>query len=144
MEVPPPLSHIQWLAIWAISQISRSELSAHLKRTLLRPTCIPHVQKTTKLLTTIQHYCALSYSISNVSKHNLIILIYFYYSRFLRARSFSPVAAQKQFSASENWRKKHNVAQVYYTTKPEDLEYSRRFYPCWTGRRDKVLQKQFF
>ena len=58
----------------------------------------------------------------------------------MRARGFSPEAAQKQFSASEDWRKKHNVAQVYISTKPEDLEYSRRFYPCWTGRRDKVLQ----
>jgi len=27
---------------------------------------------------------------------------------------------------------------VYYTIKPEDLEFSRRFYPCWTGRRDKL------
>lgn len=58
--------------------------------------------------------------------------------RFLRARSFNPEAAQKQFSASEDWRKKHNVTQVYYNTKPEDLRNSRRFYPRWTGRRDKL------
>ena len=68
----------------------------------------------------------------------IILIIAYYYSRFLRARGFSPEAALKQFSASEDWRKKHNVAQVYYSTVPEDLEYSRRFYPCWTGRRDKV------
>lgn len=61
-----------------------------------------------------------------------------YHSRFLRARSFIPEAAQKQFSAAEEWRKKHNVAQVYHSIKSEDLEYSRRFYPRWTGRRDKV------
>ena len=102
---------------------------------------MPHIQKTKKLLTMILRYCA--YILLNIQCASLESWST-YYSRFLRARGYSPEAAQKQFSASEDWRKKHNVAQVYYTIKPEDLDYSRRFYPCWTGRRDKVLQMQSF
>ncbi|KAH9480189.1 Sec14 cytosolic factor [Psilocybe cubensis] len=58
--------------------------------------------------------------------------------RFLRARSFNPSAAQKQFADAENWRKKHNVTEIYKEIGAEDLDLSRRFYPRWTGRRDKL------
>ncbi|PPQ86317.1 hypothetical protein CVT25_005618 [Psilocybe cyanescens] len=58
--------------------------------------------------------------------------------RFLRARNFNPVTAQKQFADTENWRKKHNVTKLYHGISPEDLDLSRRFYPRWTGRRDKL------
>jgi hypothetical protein len=58
--------------------------------------------------------------------------------RFLRARSFDPRAAQKQFTVTENWRKKHDVLRLFYEASPEHFEHSKRFYPRWTGRRDKL------
>ncbi|PPR07267.1 hypothetical protein CVT26_012427 [Gymnopilus dilepis] len=58
--------------------------------------------------------------------------------RFLRARSFNPAAAQKQFTDTENWRKKHDVPRLFYEISDEDFEHSKRFYPRWTGRRDKL------
>ncbi|KAJ3516962.1 hypothetical protein NLJ89_g796 [Agrocybe chaxingu] len=58
--------------------------------------------------------------------------------RFLRARGFNPAAAQKQFADSEGWRKKHNVPKVYHELTPDDMEHAQRFYPRWTGRRDKL------
>lgn len=57
--------------------------------------------------------------------------------RFLRARGFNPVAAQKQFSDAENWRKQHGVDNLYNTFDVDEFESSKRFYPRWTGRRDK-------
>jgi len=58
--------------------------------------------------------------------------------RFLRARGFNIAAAQKQFTDAENWRKKHDVHKLYHGMSVEIIEQSRRFYPRWTGRRDKV------
>ena len=58
--------------------------------------------------------------------------------RFLRARGFNIAAAQKQFTDAENWRKKHDVHKLYRGMSVEIIEQSRRFYPRWTGRRDKV------
>ncbi|KDR82392.1 hypothetical protein GALMADRAFT_237674 [Galerina marginata CBS 339.88] len=58
--------------------------------------------------------------------------------RFLRARSFNPAAAQKQFTDAENWRKKHDVSNLFYEASAEDIDHSKRFYPRWTGRRDKL------
>ncbi|KAF8904093.1 CRAL/TRIO domain-containing protein [Gymnopilus junonius] len=58
--------------------------------------------------------------------------------RFLRARSFNPIAAQKQFADAENWRKKHEVSKLFHEIPVEDFEHSKRFYPRWTGRRDKL------
>jgi len=58
--------------------------------------------------------------------------------RFLRARSFNPAAAQKQFADTENWRKKYDVSRLFYEIDVEDFEHSKRFYPRWTGRRDKL------
>ncbi|TFK39054.1 CRAL/TRIO domain-containing protein [Crucibulum laeve] len=57
--------------------------------------------------------------------------------RFLRARSFHPAQAQKQFVDAEAWRKKHDVDNLYATFEHEEFESAKRFYPRWTGRRDK-------
>ncbi|KAF5360601.1 hypothetical protein D9756_004638 [Leucocoprinus leucothites] len=57
--------------------------------------------------------------------------------RFLRARSWQPAAAQKKFQDAENWRLKYNVNNLYSTFDSEEFESSKRFYPRWTGRRDK-------
>ncbi|KAJ7808879.1 CRAL/TRIO domain-containing protein [Mycena olivaceomarginata] len=57
--------------------------------------------------------------------------------RFLRARSFDPAAALKQFSDSDKWRREHDVDNLFATFDSAELENGRRFYPRWTGRRDK-------
>ncbi|KAF8636036.1 hypothetical protein AX15_000193 [Amanita polypyramis BW_CC] len=57
--------------------------------------------------------------------------------RFLRARSFQLVLAQKQFASAEAWREKHDVGRLYTTFDLEEFEFAKRFYPRWTGRRDK-------
>ncbi|KAK7048094.1 Sec14 cytosolic factor [Favolaschia claudopus] len=57
--------------------------------------------------------------------------------RFLRARSFDPAGALKQFTDSINWRKEHDVDNLFATFDAAELENTRRFYPRWTGRRDK-------
>ena len=59
-------------------------------------------------------------------------------SRFLRARRFDAAKAQKQFSDAEIWRNKHKVDELYTTFPPDEIETAKRFYPRWTGRRDKV------
>jgi hypothetical protein len=58
--------------------------------------------------------------------------------RFLRARSFNVPKAMKQFSTTDEWRKKVKVDQVYDTYPVADMEASRAYYPRWTGRRDKL------
>ncbi len=58
--------------------------------------------------------------------------------RFLRARRFDPKKAMKQFADSEAWRAKHNVEALYASFPVDEFERARRFYPRWTGRRDKV------
>ncbi|GLB45504.1 putative CRAL TRIO domain-containing protein [Lyophyllum shimeji] len=57
--------------------------------------------------------------------------------RFLRARGFSPVAAARQFAAAEKWRKENDVDNLYKSFDPVEFESAKRFYPRWTGRRDK-------
>ncbi|KIL67953.1 hypothetical protein M378DRAFT_73147 [Amanita muscaria Koide BX008] len=57
--------------------------------------------------------------------------------RFLRARTFQPVPAQKQFADAEAWRKHHDVDRLYASFNAEELESTKRFYPRWTGRRDR-------
>ncbi|KAI0078216.1 CRAL/TRIO domain-containing protein [Panus rudis PR-1116 ss-1] len=57
--------------------------------------------------------------------------------RFLRARRFDPAKAQKQFSDAEAWRSKHSVNHLYATFPIDEFESAKRFYPRWTGRRDK-------
>lgn len=58
--------------------------------------------------------------------------------RFLRARRYDVDKAQKQFSDTEAWRKQHNVDELFRTFDVNEMESARRFYPRWTGRRDKV------
>ncbi|KAF9005447.1 CRAL/TRIO domain-containing protein [Cyathus striatus] len=58
--------------------------------------------------------------------------------RFLRARGFHPASAQKQFADAESWRKKHDLDRLYATFDHEEFESAKRFYPRWTGRRDKM------
>jgi hypothetical protein len=43
-----------------------------------------------------------------------------------------------QFSNAEHWRKRHNVDNLYPSFDVDEFESSKRFYPRWTGRRDKV------
>ncbi|KIP03736.1 hypothetical protein PHLGIDRAFT_110447 [Phlebiopsis gigantea 11061_1 CR5-6] len=57
--------------------------------------------------------------------------------RFLRARRFDPKKAQQQFAEAEAWRAKHNVDEMFATFPVDEFETSKRFYPRWTGRRDK-------
>lgn len=59
-------------------------------------------------------------------------------SRFLRARRFDPAKAQKQFADRAAWEKKYDVANLFANFPTEEFENSRRYYPRWTGRRDKV------
>jgi hypothetical protein len=63
---------------------------------------------------------------------------FFTSSRFLRARNFDPAKAHKQFAATEAWRRENRVLELYATFDSDELESAKRFYPCWTGRRDKV------
>ena len=64
--------------------------------------------------------------------------------RFLRARGFSPAHAQTQFAATQQWRKDHDVDRLYPTFDVDEFEEAKRFYPRWTGRRDKVHLFPFF
>ncbi|EPQ54685.1 CRAL/TRIO domain-containing protein [Gloeophyllum trabeum ATCC 11539] len=57
--------------------------------------------------------------------------------RFLRARKFDVQKAQKQFSDAEAWRKENDIENLYANFDPEEFESAKRFYPRWTGRRDK-------
>lgn len=84
------------------------------------------------LHTTIRPCCE-SFQLSDETVSNVRFL-----RRFLRARRFDPVKAQKQFAEAEAWRVKHSVDELYSTFPVDELEDSRRFYPRWTGRRDKV------
>ncbi|KAJ7246367.1 CRAL/TRIO domain-containing protein [Mycena rebaudengoi] len=58
--------------------------------------------------------------------------------RFLRARSWDVAAAQKQFADAEAWRRKHDVDKLFAGFDSAELEKSRKYYPRWTGRRDKA------
>jgi hypothetical protein len=60
------------------------------------------------------------------------------YSRFLRARRFDVGKAHKQFTDTASWRANHDVENLYATFDPEEMESAKRFYPRWTGRRDKA------
>ncbi|KAK1749474.1 putative sec14 cytosolic factor protein [Echria macrotheca] len=57
--------------------------------------------------------------------------------RFLRARRWVIQDAYKQFSETEEWRKKNQLDVLYDTIDLEAYEQSRRLYPQWTGRRDR-------
>jgi len=76
-------------------------------------------------------------------KMHVCLLLWFWCRRFLRARGFNVEAAQKQFTDAENWRKKHDVHKLYHGMSAEIIEHTKRFYPRWTGRRDKVWHNDF-
>ncbi|KAK5658402.1 hypothetical protein OQA88_2379 [Cercophora sp. LCS_1] len=57
--------------------------------------------------------------------------------RFLRARRWIVQDAYKQFSETEEWRKKNDLNALYNTIDTEAYEHSRSLYPQWTGRRDR-------
>ncbi|KAF8340268.1 CRAL-TRIO domain-containing protein [Cantharellus anzutake] len=57
--------------------------------------------------------------------------------RFLRARRFDVGKAMKQFTDEENWRRKYNVDELYLNFPVDEMEASKKFYPTWTGRRDR-------
>ncbi|KAJ3525732.1 hypothetical protein NMY22_g10452 [Coprinellus aureogranulatus] len=70
---------------------------------------------------------------STEPSHDDVLLL-----RFLRARGFQPDAALAQFRSAMEWRKKHDVENLYATGfTVEEFEDSKRYYPRWTGRRDK-------
>lgn len=62
-----------------------------------------------------------------------------WYSRFLRARKFDVPKAHKQFADTSGWRAEHDVENLYASFDPDEMESAKRFYPRWTGRRDKVI-----
>ncbi|KAF2129997.1 CRAL/TRIO domain-containing protein [Dothidotthia symphoricarpi CBS 119687] len=57
--------------------------------------------------------------------------------RFLRARRFIPQEAFKQFKETEDWRRDHNILELYGAIEAAEYEQTRRLYPQWIGRRDK-------
>lgn len=87
---------------------------------------------------TTLHSCEFS-SIPACSIH-VIDLPLWACSRFLRARRFDPRKAEKQFSDTAEWRKKNDVDNLYANFDVEEFESTRRYYPRWTGRRDKVCR----
>lgn len=58
--------------------------------------------------------------------------------RFLRARKFDVPKAHKQFADTSGWRAEHDVENLYASFDPDEMESAKRFYPRWTGRRDKL------
>jgi hypothetical protein len=46
--------------------------------------------------------------------------------RYLRARRFDPQGAFKQFKDTEDWRKLHNVDNLFSTIDVEEYEQTRR------------------
>ena len=58
--------------------------------------------------------------------------------RFLRARRFDVIKAQKQFLDRVSWEKKYDVPNMFANFPTDEFENSRKYYPRWTGRRDKV------
>ncbi|KAF7357644.1 CRAL/TRIO domain-containing protein [Mycena sanguinolenta] len=63
--------------------------------------------------------------------------------RFLRARSFDPAGALKQFSDSVKWRREHDVDNLFTTFDPAEFENSRRYYPRWTDVLKHSLPHDF-
>lgn len=59
--------------------------------------------------------------------------------RFLRARRYDYKKAQQQFAATEAWRKEHGIDNLFKNFDADEMHSARRFYPRWTGRRDKVV-----
>ena len=56
----------------------------------------------------------------------------------MRARRFDVAKAQKQFTERLEWEKKHDIENLFANFPTDEFEDSRRYYPRWTGRRDRV------
>ncbi|KAG8773878.1 hypothetical protein FRC12_002275 [Ceratobasidium sp. 428] len=64
--------------------------------------------------------------------------------RFLRARRYSPTNAAQHFRTVEKWRTQHDVDNLYKTGFDlKEFEDMKKFYPRFTGRRDKVRKATF-
>ncbi|KAL9624667.1 MAG: hypothetical protein Q9160_001021 [Pyrenula sp. 1 TL-2023] len=61
---------------------------------------------------------------------------YYRFSRFLRARSFDPKAAFRQYETTAAWRRKTKINELYDETDLTGFETIRRLMPQWIGRRD--------
>jgi hypothetical protein len=53
-------------------------------------------------------------------------------SRYLRARRFVPLEAFKQFKDTEDWRKEHEIDNLFLTIEIEEFERTRRLVPSPT------------
>ncbi|EPS41027.1 hypothetical protein H072_5087 [Dactylellina haptotyla CBS 200.50] len=60
-----------------------------------------------------------------------------YLLRFLRAGRFNLPASFRQLEATEKWRKNGGVDGIYKDFDVKEFEETRKYYPQWTGRRDK-------
>ncbi|KAJ6255893.1 hypothetical protein Dda_9352 [Drechslerella dactyloides] len=60
-----------------------------------------------------------------------------YLLRFLRAGRFSLPAAFRQFETTEKWRKNAAIDALYADFDASEFEETRKYYPQWTGRRDR-------
>jgi len=78
----------------------------------------------------------------NLYCFSFLWLIFAVLRRFLRARNWDVAAAQEQFTRHEEWLKRHNVRRALSDLTPEDMSRIQKFYPRWTGRRDKVCIMQ--
>ncbi|KAK6345760.1 hypothetical protein TWF718_007667 [Orbilia javanica] len=57
--------------------------------------------------------------------------------KFLRASRFNLVPALRQFETTEKWRKDGAINEIYDGFDVKEFEETRKYYPQWTGRRDK-------
>ena len=53
-------------------------------------------------------------------------------------------AADEQFNKHEEWLKKHDVRRALSDLTPEEMVSTQKFYPRWTGRRDKVCISEMY
>ncbi|KAK6528610.1 hypothetical protein TWF281_009848 [Arthrobotrys megalospora] len=60
-----------------------------------------------------------------------------YLLKFLRAGRFNLAAAFRQFETTERWRKNGGIDEIYDDFDVKEFEETRKYYPQWTGRRDK-------
>ncbi|KAF3932583.1 Patellin-3 [Dactylellina cionopaga] len=60
-----------------------------------------------------------------------------YLLRFLRAGRFNLQAAFRQFEITSKWRKNGAIDEIYNDFDVKEFEETRKYYPQWTGRRDK-------
>ncbi|OOO09020.1 cellular retinaldehyde-binding/triple function domain protein [Aspergillus oryzae] len=57
--------------------------------------------------------------------------------RFFKASHLNPHRALQQLEEATRFREEQHVLHLYMTIHVDDFEDTRRFYPHWTGRRDK-------